>query len=60
MKTWDEETLPTEWMEGRICPIYTKGYRMTCSNYRPITLLNVVYKIFSFLINNRLTKIVEH
>ena len=59
MKIWDEETLPTEWMEGIICPIYKKGDRMICSNYRPITLLNVVYKIFSFLINNRITKIVE-
>ena len=59
MKIWDEETLPTEWMEGIICPIYKKGDRMICSNYRPITLLNVVYKIFSILIDNRLTKIVE-
>jgi len=25
MKTWDEETLPTEWTEGIICPIYKKG-----------------------------------
>jgi len=59
MKIWDEETLPTEWMEGIICPIYKKGDRMICTNYRPISLLNVVYNIFSILINNRLTKIVE-
>jgi len=59
MKIWEEETLSTEWTEGIICPIYKKGDRMICSNYRPITLLNVVYKIFSILINNRLSKIVE-
>ena len=59
MKIRDEESLPTEWMEEIICPIYKKGDRMICSNYRPVTLLNVVYKIFSILINNRLSKIVE-
>jgi len=59
MKIWDEETLPTEWTEGIICPTHKRGDRMTRSNYRPITFLNVVYKIFSILINNRLTKIVE-
>ena len=53
MKIWDEETLPTEWTKGIICPIYKKGDRMICSNYRPTALLNVVYKIFSILINNR-------
>ena len=59
MQIVDEEALPTEWMEGMICPTYKKGDRMICSNCRPITLLNVVYKIFSILTNNRLTKIVE-
>ena len=42
IKIWEEETLPVEWMEGIICPIYKKGDRMICSNYRPINLLNVV------------------
>jgi hypothetical protein len=59
MKIWKEKTLPTEWAEGLIRHIYKKGERMICSNYRPITLLNVAYKNFTFLINNRLSSIVE-
>ena len=59
MKIWEEETVQTEWTEGIICPMYKKRARMICSTYRPITLLNVVYKMFSILINNRLPKMVE-
>jgi len=59
MEIWKEETLPTEWREGIICPIYKKGDRMICSNYRPITLLNVAHEIFIILINNRLSIIVK-
>ena len=59
MKIWKEESLSTEWTEGIICPIYRKGDRMICSSYRPITLLNVAYKMFTTLINNRLSSIVE-
>ena len=51
--------LPTEQTEEIICLIYKKGDRMICSNYRPIPLLNVAYKVFTVLINNRLSSIVE-
>jgi len=56
---WNKEQLPIEWMQGIICPIYKKGDRAVCSNYRLITLLNNAYKIFTILLNNRLSKIVE-
>jgi len=36
-----------------------KGDRTVCSNYRPIMLLNMAYKIFTILLNNRLSKTVD-
>ena len=56
---WNKEQLPIEWHQGIICPIYKKGERTICSNCRPIMLLNIVYKIFTIILNNRLSEIVE-
>jgi hypothetical protein len=47
------------WEEGVIYPIYKKGDRSVCSNYRGITLLHVRYKIFTSLLHNRLKKFAE-
>ncbi len=52
-------TIPGKWKEGQITLIYKKGPSWKPGNYRPITLLQNVYKIYSNLITARLTKYSE-
>jgi hypothetical protein len=58
-KIWNTETLPAQWNEGIICPIYKKGDRLDCNNCIPITILNITYKIYVILLNKRLSDIIE-
>jgi sorting nexin-29 len=56
---WAEHKIPEEWSIGIIQPIYKKGDKLECSNYRAITLLNVTYKVLSGILYNKLTEYVE-
>jgi sorting nexin-29 len=59
VKIWKQEIIPWEWSEGILCPIYKKGDRKQCNNYRGISLLNITYKIFAILLYNRLSERIE-
>ena len=48
------EEMPTEWKQGVIALIYKTGCAKSIKNYRPITLLNSIYKIRETVITNRL------
>ena len=57
----DSGLIPESWCVGIITPIYKgKGSRVDADNYRGITLLSCVGKLFTSLINKRLSDYVHH
>jgi hypothetical protein len=56
---WTKEKMPNEWNLALICPIYKKGEKSECNNYRGISLLNIVYKIIAAVITKRLNQYAE-
>ena len=43
---WNKEKLPEEWKESIIVPIYKKGDKTDCSNYRGISFVPTMYKFY--------------
>ena len=53
-----ESCLPDCWKFSSVVPVFKNvGGRFTAKNYRPVSLLSVVSKVFEKLVNNR---IVDH
>ena len=50
---------PRSWGEGILTPIFKKGNVNDAGNYRGITLINILAKIYSQLLLNRLTQWTE-
>ena len=56
----DTGFIPDTWLEGTIIPIYkNKGDPKDPNNYRPITILSCLGKLFTSILNNRLTTFLE-
>jgi hypothetical protein len=56
---WNKEELPKQWNKSIIVPIYKKGDKTNCSNYRGISLLSTTYEILSNILLSRLTPYAE-
>ena len=51
---WDGEKVPEQWHESRVAALFKKGDPAECSNYRPVCLTAVGYKIFASILLSRL------
>ena len=56
---WNNEFIPSYWREGLIVSLFKKGDREDPGNYRGITLLDVIGKLYCRVINNCLLKYLE-
>ncbi|CAH2097150.1 unnamed protein product [Euphydryas editha] len=54
-KILDTSITPKEWSESNIILLYKKGDPKDVSNYRPISLLPTLYKLFSSIIEKRIS-----
>ena len=51
---WKKEQMPQNWKDAIIVPIFKKGRRKECGNYRGISLLSTAGKILARIILNRI------
>ncbi len=56
---WRDEDIPEETLRARVVLIYKKGDTGKYENYRPISLLNSIYKIYTGIIQKRLAKTLD-
>ncbi|CAB1107046.1 unnamed protein product [Ectocarpus sp. CCAP 1310/34] len=56
---WKNECTPSRWREGVVVNLFKKGDKTDPGNYRGITLLNTVGKVFCKLLNDRIVGVLE-
>ena len=56
---WEKEDIPPEALQARVVLIFKKGNANDLGNFRPISLLNSMYKIFASVLQKRLAATME-
>ena len=54
-----EGTIPRDWKEANVIPIFKKGSRQNCGNYRPVSLTSVICKVMESIVRDKLTEHLE-
>ena len=43
---------PTSWMYAKLSMLFKKGDKMSCDNYRVISIINIIAKIYNYVLYN--------
>ena len=49
-------TYPANWMYARLMMLFKKGDKLSCDNYRGISIINAIAKIYDYVLYNRLSE----
>ena len=58
-KIYHDKECPRDWCRAVIVPIYKKGDKTECRNYRAISLLSIPGKVYTGVLQHRLKRYVE-
>jgi retron-type reverse transcriptase len=53
------ETVPSEFKKAKVIPLFKKGSKLDASNYRPVSLLNVLSKVLERAVHTQLNEFLE-
>ena len=54
------QKIPPEWKEAKIIILFKKGDRKDIKNYRPISLLSHMYKLFTRVLQKRMERVLDY
>jgi hypothetical protein len=60
LNVWKQKRIPEDWRKGIIVPIFKKGDRKACNNYRGVTLMCQCAKLYEKIIEFRLKRSIEN
>ena len=50
----ETDQFPSDWKKANVVPVFKKGDKQLLKNYRPISLLTIIGKIFERLLYNQM------
>ena len=53
------ESVPDDWKEANVVPVYKGGSRNVATNYRPISLTSQLCKVFETIIRDQVIEFLE-
>lgn len=59
-KSLDNGSLPNDWRDANICPLFKKGDRSLAINYRPVSLTSIVCKTLEHIVASNIMAHIEN